>query len=512
MPGTVLGQTTQLGLAWDRVTDGDVLGYRLYYKAAGSGAPYNGTGADQGPSPINVGNTNQYTLTGLDCSQDYEFTVTAYNASGESGFAVPVRVFAIVCATATNGQIDDGGTGWGVAGEAKTINISPNTGYMIADVRVDGNSVGPVFDYTFQSLEANHTISATFTEDTGGSGGSGDTDSDGDGLTDLDEQNVYGTNRFNPDTDGDGLDDGEEVSIHGTNPTLADTDGDGATDGEEINANTDPADSTEYPEEPQLVVESGEVQVDHRWHHVTFNSSFSNPVVLANIPSYNGSDCSVVRMRNITGNGFDIRIQEWDYLDQAHDPESVGYIVVEAGVHTLASGAKLVAGHFDTNRTTSFGTINFPESFGITPVVLTSVATFNGGNAVTLRNRNIGTNGFQYMLQEQESYPKSHATETISYIACEPTTETVGALSFEAGRTSNTFTDAPRWISFNQSYSQPPVLIAAMQTADGSDTAALRWQKKYRVSALIMVEEERSRDYEISHTTERVGYIAVGTR
>src|SRR5690349_19356025 len=43
------------------------------------------------------------------------------------------------------------------------------------------------------------------------------TDSDGDGLFDDDEVNVYGTDPNNPDTDGDGIDDGQEV-FNGTNP------------------------------------------------------------------------------------------------------------------------------------------------------------------------------------------------------------------------------------------------------------------------------------------------------
>ena len=42
-------------------------------------------------------------------------------------------------------------------------------------------------------------------------------DSDGDGLSDWDEYNIYGTNASNPDTDGDGVSDGDEVN-NGTNP------------------------------------------------------------------------------------------------------------------------------------------------------------------------------------------------------------------------------------------------------------------------------------------------------
>lgn len=67
------------------------------------------------------------------------------------------------------------------------------------------------------------------------------TDSDGDGLTDEEEENIYKTDPFNPDTDGDGLKDGEEVKKYFTNPLNADTDGDGLKDGEEVKKyETDP--------------------------------------------------------------------------------------------------------------------------------------------------------------------------------------------------------------------------------------------------------------------------------
>lgn len=58
-------------------------------------------------------------------------------------------------------------------------------------------------------------------------------DTDKDGLTDEQEKKL-GTDLNNPDTDGDGLNDGAEVNIWGTDPLNKDTDGDGFTDGQEV--------------------------------------------------------------------------------------------------------------------------------------------------------------------------------------------------------------------------------------------------------------------------------------
>jgi hypothetical protein len=71
-------------------------------------------------------------------------------------------------------------------------------------------------------------------------------DSDSDGLLNLDEPKLYGTDVYDADTDDDGLADGQEVNgvaspkgPLGTffpNPLLADTDGDSCTDAQELGA------------------------------------------------------------------------------------------------------------------------------------------------------------------------------------------------------------------------------------------------------------------------------------
>lgn len=69
-------------------------------------------------------------------------------------------------------------------------------------------------------------------------------DTDGDGLADVSETNVHGTNPNDPDTDDDGVNDGDEVAA-GTDPKtpeVSDSDGDGVGDNadEYDNSNTGP--------------------------------------------------------------------------------------------------------------------------------------------------------------------------------------------------------------------------------------------------------------------------------
>jgi hypothetical protein len=43
-----------------------------------------------------------------------------------------------------------------------TFSITPNSGYAIADIKIDGESVGPITSYIFTNVTTNHTIAATF--------------------------------------------------------------------------------------------------------------------------------------------------------------------------------------------------------------------------------------------------------------------------------------------------------------------------------------------------------------
>jgi len=82
-----------------------------------------------------------------------------------------------------------------------------------------------------------------------------ESDSDGDGLTDWYEENIYYTDPYDTDTDGDGYDDYEESYTYFTDPNDSsdtpeedvDSDGDGYYDWYEDEEGTDPYDPNDYP-------------------------------------------------------------------------------------------------------------------------------------------------------------------------------------------------------------------------------------------------------------------------
>ncbi len=60
------------------------------------------------------------------------------------------------------GTISPSGTVSVNYGDSKTFTITPNSGYKIKDVKVDGVSVGAVSTYTFTNITSDHKIEATF--------------------------------------------------------------------------------------------------------------------------------------------------------------------------------------------------------------------------------------------------------------------------------------------------------------------------------------------------------------
>lgn len=78
---------------------------------------------------------------------------------------VDAQAYTIKATADDNGSISPNGSVTVTEGDDQTFTITPNNGYHIEDVLVDGASVGAVRSYTFTDVQANHTITATFERD-----------------------------------------------------------------------------------------------------------------------------------------------------------------------------------------------------------------------------------------------------------------------------------------------------------------------------------------------------------
>ncbi len=257
--------------------------------------------------------------------------------------------------------------------------------------------------------------------------------------------------------------------------------------------------------EDGLIGQSGTVTVaqsgSEQWHSVTFDAEIADAVVVMGPVSFNGGDPAVTRVRNVTETGFEFQIDEWNYLDETHTTESVSWLAVSEGTHTLSTGQTIVAG--SQNVGTNFTDVSFGTGLG-EAVVLAEVTSVNEDDPVTTRIRNVDGSGFEVQIEEEEALGP-HVPETVSWIAIETGT----ASGLDVLRTPDQLDETVDTFAFNTSFDAAPVLLADMQTTDGGDTAALRMTALDGDSVSLFVEEERSANSEVGHTDEIAGIVAL---
>jgi hypothetical protein len=111
-----------ISFAWDENTEPDLAGYYIYYKNGDSGAPYNGTGADEGDSPIKIplaslnDPTNpKYTLQGLSAAGTFYFVATSYDTADNESHYSNELCFGDTCVVSNQGTGESGGGGCFIA-------------------------------------------------------------------------------------------------------------------------------------------------------------------------------------------------------------------------------------------------------------------------------------------------------------------------------------------------------------------------------------------------------------
>lgn len=299
-----------------------------------------------------------------------------------------------------------------------------------------------------------------------------------------------------------------EVTILDVAPTVTDP-ADTVDLGDTVDT-VDPADPV-APADP--IGEAGRVtfaQADgSQWHAVAFAQALDDPAVVMGGLSFDGVQAGTLRVRNVTETGFEFQLDEWDYLDGRHVTETASWIAVERGAHVLSNGMVIEAGSATASGSRS--RIDFEAEFGSAPTVLAQVASADHAEAVTERLQDVGASGFSVRLDQEEREAKSpHGRESLDWIALE-TGGSAGA-GMVVGRSGDVVTDAPHRIAFADAFAvEDYALLADMQTRQGGDTADLRVSAIDRTGASLFVHEEQSRDHEIRHKAEDVGFVGIET-
>lgn len=135
----------------------------------------NGTISPEGSTSVNSGGSQTYSITpatgykiagvtvdGISVGAQNTYTFSNIAANHTIAASFTAKIYTVSASAGTGGTISPVGTNSLGYGSNQTYTISPNAGYIIAGVTVDGVAVGAVTSYVFSNVTANHTISAAF--------------------------------------------------------------------------------------------------------------------------------------------------------------------------------------------------------------------------------------------------------------------------------------------------------------------------------------------------------------
>jgi len=100
----------------------------------------------------------QQVLTLVEDNVNWNINYLSFATSGGGGSTI----YSIAASAGANGSISPSGSVPVNQGASKLFTITPNTGYNVSSVTVDGANQGAITSYNFPNVQANHSISAAF--------------------------------------------------------------------------------------------------------------------------------------------------------------------------------------------------------------------------------------------------------------------------------------------------------------------------------------------------------------
>lgn len=380
-------------------------------------------------------------VDGVSVGQVASYTFSAIGASHSIVASFEVDTYTVTAVSGENGTITPSGVESSAYGSSLTYTIAADENYHVSDVMVDSTSVGSVTSYTFDTITASHTIEAVFEIDTftivASVSGSGSITPEG--TIELD----YGASQVFAIASGDGQ-------------TLEDVTVDGESVGaveEYLFENIDGNHTIEavfVEGEPVFAMEIGSIVMTGDAQQVSFENTFTNPVVVASTLTTENAESVVVRICNVTATGFEISAESWAETDDAGVQDTIGYVVMEAGSFTLPDGTVAEAEIIVSEDTSSFSGFEFLGTFSQIPATGATITSNNDPAAVKAVFQNITTTGFEYQLQEQVAGEDGRLSEMVSYIALEDHETPLGDEMVAAGLREEMLTFAHEVLTLSQ--------------------------------------------------------------
>lgn len=240
------------------------------------------------------------------------------------------------------------------------------------------------------------------------------------------------------------------------------------------------------------------------WQSVAFSETIEDAVVVMGPASHHGFYPVAVRVRNVTDEGFEFQIDEWEYQDGFHETLNISWMAGTEGEHTLEDGSSIYFGS-DTTTSVATNSVAFSSADGTAPRVFGTLAGDSEATALTHRIQSVTSEGFDWRLQVEEgrrAAVSSVEETTFNWVAMDLAPDSFIFDGAEAAA-NHKYRDTELDIATGQA------LFADMQTFNGWDTASLRYRLSEDNSVSLRVQEEQSGDRETGHVEEIVAVVAL---
>ena len=272
-------------------------------------------------------------------------------------------------------------------------------------------------------------------------------------------------------------------------------------------------------------------KIDHvtsfSWTVVLLLNTYISPIPVCTVQYDTGTTLipAVVRMKNVTGTSFQIRLQ--NPSNQKVTDREVHCVIAEEGAYRLIDGRRIEAKKYRSHKTDHdrswFGQKQIFMNNYTSPVVLGQVMTFtdsrwsvfyarSSGNYYSAPNRK----DFRAGKHVGEDTPIRRLAETVGYIVIESGHSTYDTVEMECGRTSEAvvgYVEKKYTQPFRKPFKSTPAVTVVSQVGmnDREGSWAVVTGDATSTYFGVAVDEDQTFDMERVHRPEEVDYIAFST-
>jgi PKD repeat protein len=276
-----------------------------------------------------------------------------------------------------------------------------------------------------------------------------------------------------------------------------------------------------------ILFEKGSLSgVSSSWQTVILTNTYTSPVVVCSNDLGSAGLPAVSRVRNATGNSFDVMVQ--NPSGTALSGYNVHYMVIEEGVYTNAvdgvtmEAVKVTSTATADNNSWTLEARSYQNTYS-SPVIVGQVMTYNDAGwsvfwgSGSSRNAPPSANAFYAGKHVGEDPDNTRANETIGYIVIEQGSGTINGIPYSAALGAD-IVRGPGNTSTGYTYTFGSVANAstAIFSAAAMDGGNGGWPVMYGSSPLtstsltLVFDEDQMNDSERKHGTEQVAYIVFG--